>query len=138
MSDFIRKISTSEFQLDLDGQWLTLFVPYGKVQDLVKEFGKQGGMYNMETGEVAQDVFTLMNQFETLGTILISTYDDKGKCTEVKTCAGYSYEAVIRIFTLAEQIITSFFLAISASKKEIQADMAEAPEKEKKVKKTSH
>lgn len=127
-----KKISDSEFQLEINNKYETIKMPFGKVEALLKCFAGNGGLIDPETGIVKTDLLTLVSQFGELGTIALSTFNEDGEMTEKRSCKGLSHKDVINLFMFIQDVIQGFIQAIS----ETQTEVAES-QKEKAKKKTT-
>lgn len=116
-----KKISSKKYQIEIDGEFKTISVPFGKVEKIVEAFFANGGLIS-ETGEILTDPATLIRSFGVLGDILMSDYDSKGDLVKSVGCRDLSDEEVIDLFGIASSVIENFINVISleASKKEAQ------------------
>jgi hypothetical protein len=116
-----KKVSSKRYQIEIDGAYVDIAVPYAKVERIVEAFFANGGMMS-EDGQVVTSVQTLIKNFGVLGDILLSKYDSKGDLTEEKGCRDLSYEEVVSLFEIAADILSSFMQAISAEAPKVASE----------------
>ncbi|WP_299316378.1 hypothetical protein [uncultured Halomonas sp.] len=130
-----KRINSKKYQVELDGELRNLSVPYGKVEVLIEEFFAKGGMVDPATGTVLTDIPTLVRAFGTMGDILLSEYDGRGKLVTEVCCREFSLEEIPQLFEIAVDVIQNFTKAVFAMQERMQqaqqaaAEPAAAPEK---------
>lgn len=115
-----KKVSSKKYQIEVDGEYVTINVPFAKVEKLVEEFFSRGGAVSPE-GEVLTDIPVLIRSFGALGDVLISEYDSKGNLVEDKGCRDMANEEVIALFQVATDVITNFIEVIAGHKEQEEA-----------------
>lgn len=128
-----KKISSKKYQrLTAEGEWATVDMPYGKVEELFAAFIGNGGLINTETGMVATDLPTLINSFGIVGDIVLTEYDKQGEVVVKGNRKILDPSEIPTLFLIATDVINSFIEAIST----MQGAMAMAGQEEKAPKKT--
>jgi len=117
-----KKVSNKKYQIEINGEFVSLDVPYAKVEKLVEAFFANGGMVS-ESGEVVTSVAVLIKNFGIMGDILRSKYDAKGTLIEDIGCRDLEYTEVTDLFEVASAVIGDFINVISGpAKTEVQAE----------------
>lgn len=129
-----KKINEKKYQLEIEGEFKTIDVPYGKVEAVFDAFVGAGGMVDAE-GRVVNDLTALIRNFGKVGDIMLTTYDEKGKVAEEGCCAVLSTTETIELFEVAQDVITGFIGAITRMQ-EKQAMASDEKAKVEKPKKT--
>jgi hypothetical protein len=116
-----RNVSEKKYQIDIDGSYVDVLVPYAKVEKIVEAFFANGGMMS-EQGQMITSVPTLIKNFGVLGDILRSEYDSKGVMTKDVGCRDLSASEVTALFEVASDIIAGFMSAITATTEEPESE----------------
>lgn len=116
-----KKLNSKKYQVELDGEWQPVFVPYGKVELLIEEFFNKGGMVDPATGSVLTDITVLVRAFGTLGDILLSEYDSRGLLVKEVSCREFAPEDIPQLFEIAVDVIQNFTKAVFATQARIEA-----------------
>lgn len=110
-----KKISDKKYQRLADNEeWVSIDVPYGKVESVFAEFIGNNGLIDPTTGMVKTDLATLIGSFGSVGDIVLSEYDAQGNVSVKGSCRGLAPTEVPPLFEIATDIINSFISAISA------------------------
>jgi hypothetical protein len=107
-----KKINSKKYQVELDGEWTGLAVPFGKVEKIVEAFFGNGGVVDVETGTVLTSIPVLVRSFGELGDILLSDFDHAGEVKEKRSCRELSLEEVPQLFEVAVDVIQNFTAAV--------------------------
>lgn len=107
------KVSEKLYQVQIDGKYVSIEVPYGKARKLFTEFVGNGGSFDEEG---TADIIALINQFGTVGDILLSKFGPKGEIVEEGDCHELSTAETIELFQVAGDIVSNFIEAISQAK----------------------
>jgi hypothetical protein len=116
-----RNVSEKKYQIDIDGAYVDVLVPYAKVEKIVEAFFANGGMMS-EDGQMVTSVPTLIKNFGVLGDILRSEYDSKGVLTKDVGCRDLSASEVTALFEIASHLLETFMQAIMATKEEPESE----------------
>ena len=118
-----KKVNNKKYQIEINEEFVTLDVPYAKVEKLVEAFFANGGMVS-ESGEVVTSIAVLIKNFGVMGDILRSKYDAKGTLLEDVGCRDLEYTEVTDLFEIASAIISDFIAVISGPSKteEVKAE----------------
>lgn len=125
-----RKVNDKLYQVELNGKYEDINVPYGKIEKLLASFFGEGGMLDAETGQVMTDLPSLIRNFREIGDILLSEYNAKGEVVVEKYCGDLAAADIVSLFLLAQELIQNFTSAISEM---TGAGVAEGKTKKKKV-----
>jgi hypothetical protein len=133
MSESFKKLSPKRYQVQIDEEWVTLSVPYAKVEEVLTIFLENGGIVNFDTGEVGNDLLQLVSGFSKIGDVLLSTYGDDGKLQNFVSCKSLSPIEVMSLFKVALDVIQSFSEAVTtlAPKAAAQEEAHEVAPKKK-------
>lgn len=109
-----KRITAKKYQRQTAaGEWLTVDMPYGKVELLFNEFIGEGGIISPLTGMIMTDITTLISKFGTVGAIVLTEYDAQGEVVTKGNCASLDPEEVPVLFEIATDVIENFTKAIS-------------------------
>ena len=128
-----QKITDKLYQIQIDGKYVDLSVPYAKTEKIFTQFISSGGLLD-EYGNVTTDPYALTRNFTTVGDILLSTYGPKGSIVEEGDCSTLSAAEALQLFEVASDIVKNFILLMS-DMSEKTPEMSE--DLESKVKKAS-
>lgn len=103
-----KKVGPIEYEVQLGGRTKTLKVPFNTTQAIFSSFISSGGVIDPVSGEVQQDILSLITSFKAVGDILLTEHDEEGKVTVEGNCSTLSAEDVIVLFQLASEIIQDF------------------------------
>lgn len=103
-----KKVGPIEYEVVLSGRTKTLKVPFNTTQAIFSSFISSGGVIDPVSGEVQQDILSLITSFKAVGDILLTEHDEEGKVTVEGNCSTLSAEDVIVLFQLASEIIQDF------------------------------
>lgn len=113
MSERFKKVSSKRYQIEIDGAWVDVHTPYGKIEKLVSAFFAKNGTLN-SAEEITMSIPSLIANFGEFGDILLSTYDSRGNVIDEMGCRDLSYEEVTALFEVAADCINSFIEAVAA------------------------
>jgi len=110
-----KQLSDRKYQrLNAEGEWVTIDVPYGKIEMLLSEFLGKNGIIDPATGIVKTDLMTLISNFGTIGDIMLTEFDEQGKVKVPGNVKNLSMTEVPALFTMAVHIIETFINAVSS------------------------
>jgi hypothetical protein len=113
-----KKLSDKKYQRkNSEGEWVTIDVPYGKVELIFTEFIGEGGMIDPATGAVVADLPTLITKFKSIGNIVLTEFDAQGEVKVAGNCKVLSPDEIPALFEIAVDILETFTDAIKSMKK---------------------
>lgn len=113
-----KKISDKKYQrLTSEGEWTSIDVPYGRVEQIFEAFLGEGGIIDPHTGAVVTDLYTLITKFRVIGDILLTEYDAQGEVKVKGNCKVLSPDELPPLFSIAVDILENFTEAIKKMKK---------------------
>lgn len=130
------KLSDKLYTMRIDGVLTDIKCPYAKTEALFKTFVGSGGMIS-PTGEVQNDIISLISNFTNVGNILLSVYGPRGEILEQGDCSLLSTQEIICLFEIASDIVQTFISDISQSNQKKASEMSEVKEAKKVTKKDS-
>jgi hypothetical protein len=111
-----RKISNKEYEIQIDGRTRTIFVPFGKTEMIFREFVSSGGVIDPTTGEVQNDILSLISSFGNVGNVLLTEFDETGKLVKEGNCFNLASEELVDLFQLATSVIENFIKTLTQMK----------------------
>ena len=129
-----KKVGPIDYEVQLGGRTKTIKVPFNTTQAIFNSFISSGGIVDPITGEVQQDVLSLITSFKSVGDILLTERDDEGKITKEGNCSTLSAEDVIVLFQLASEIIQDFIQRLTQMNPSNQSQPQDEKEKSPKKK----
>jgi len=108
-----KKISSKEYEIVLEGRTKTVLIPHGKVEMLFKEFINSGGVIDPVTGQVQNDILSLIASFKSVGNLMLTEFDEEGKVTKEGNCFSLESTDVINLFKLASEVISDFIKGLT-------------------------
>jgi hypothetical protein len=131
------KVSSKLYQATVNGKYVDINCPYGKVQAVFSAFIGAGGMIT-EDGQVQTDIISLISNFQRVGDILLTEYGAKGDIISEGDCSILDTEETVELFEIAVDVVTGFIETITAMQARQEAKAAvvvQQKEKEAKAKK---
>lgn len=103
-----RKISSTEYEVQVKGRTQVINVPFGKTEAVFKAFISNGGIIDPITGLVQTDIMSLISSFTDVGNTLLTEYDETGKVVTPGNCSSLETSEVVALFKLATEIVEGF------------------------------
>lgn len=133
-----KKISDKKYQrLNSEGEWVTVDVPYGKVEMVFDEFIGAGGLIDPASGAILGDMSSLVSKFKTVGNVILTEFDAEGEIKKKGNCLALDPNEIPPLFEIAVDIIETFSGAISKMKKlrpDLMAEQEAPVERKRKAK----
>ena len=102
------KVSEKEYQIKINGKYHTINCPFAKTEKLFKIFIMNGGVIDIQSGEVQTDLLTLISSFKEVGDLLLTEFSQDGALLTSGSCSDLTASEVINLFLLATSILESF------------------------------
>lgn len=118
-----KKCSPKLYQIELDGRYVDVPVPYIKVEKIFSEFMGNGGLIDPTTGLVTTDLMILISSFGSVGDAVLTEYDEQCRVVKAGNCRSLSFEEVPELFEIAVDVIENFIGRLSRNSKSPQADV---------------
>jgi hypothetical protein len=130
-----KRISDKKYQRLVGEEWVSVDMPYGKVELIFDEFVGAGGIIDAATGLVMTDLPTLIKKFGSIGNIVLTEFDAAGEVKTPGNCRVLSPDEIPPLFEIAVDVIEVFTSAVSSLKglsMETANQNADAPAKKAK------
>src|SRR4051812_23952085 len=81
-----KRVSDKKYQRLVGDEWVTIDMPYGKVEMIFDEFIGEGGIIDPATGMVITDLQTLIRKFGKVGSLVLTEFDAQGEVKVPGNC----------------------------------------------------
>jgi hypothetical protein len=103
-----KRISDKKYQRLVGDEWVSVEMPYGKVELIFDEFVGAGGIIDASTGLVVTDLPTLIKKFGSIGNIVLTEFDAAGEVKTPGNCRVLSPDEIPPLFEIAVDVIENF------------------------------
>lgn len=108
-----RKVGSIEYEIQVGGKTKSIMIPFGKTEAVFKAFISNGGVVNPETGQVTNDILSLISSFKDVGNVLLTEYDENGKVVVEGNCSNMDTAEVVALFKLATEVVEGFIKTLT-------------------------
>jgi hypothetical protein len=128
-----KRVNDKKYQRLVGDEWVSVDMPYGKVELIFNEFIGEGGLIDPATGFVATDLPTLIGKFGKIGGIVLTEFDSQGEVKTIGNTKVLDPCEIPPLFEIAVCVIENFTKAISVIQGAVMtAEGAEAKESKPK------